>query len=405
MKVLHITTIDTGGAYKAVSRLHESMMNQGIASKVIVRTKLHDDSRVTEVNAGFWKKNISRGKNVINQMFKKGEMHGDRFGTDLSHNKYVQEADIIILHWINSFLSLSNIAALCELGKPVIWVLHDMWIFTGGCHCDRYCGRYEQFCGYCPLLSSSRLKDITYYNYCRKLKVFQNVSMTVVGPSRWITDCAGKSQILQQKRILRIPNTLNTKLYMPLHNKVKLRQKYHILSDKKLILFGASGQGTEDLMKGFSYLLKAIQQLSAQEYALAVFGNTGKNITALKEFDIYELGYIEDEKELCEIYNLADVFVNPSLQESFGFTVCEAMACGVPVTAFAIGGIKDQVTHRENGYLAEYQNADDLASGIVYCAQHSAELGEKAHVSAQKYSYENIGRKYQKICDDLLMSG
>lgn len=111
-----------------------------------------------------------------------------------------------------------------------------------------------------------------------------------------------------------------------------------------------------------------------------------------------------DEKELCEIYNLADVFVNPSLQESFGFTVCEAMACGVPVTAFAIGGIKDQVTHRKDGYLAEYQNADDLASGIVYCAQHSAELGEKAHISAQRYSYENIGREYQEICEGLLQS-
>ena len=380
MRVIHITTIDKGGAYMGALRLHESMCSCGIFSEILVRTKSNADSPVKEINSNFCRTILSKGKNTLNLLYKKGEIHGDRFGTDISHSEYVKNTDVIILHWINSFLSLSEIVKLCKLNKPVIWILHDMWLFTGGCHYD-----------------STSVCDTTHRNYTKKIKNLKNIEMTIVGPSQWIVDCAAASHITEGRRLIHIPNTLDVKLYIPLYDKDNLRKKYNIPLDKKVILFGAADGGTENPMKGFSYLVEAIRKLSPEEYVLAVFGNAGESLLDLQGYDIFKLGYIVEMKVLQEIYNLADVFVNPSLQEAFGFTVCEAMSCGIPVVAFEVGGNREQITHRENGYLAKYQNVDELAEGIAYCARYTEKLGKKAHLAAQQYSYENIGNQYKDL--------
>lgn len=401
MKVLHITTIDTGGAYKGALRLHESMQHCGISSRLLVRTKNFPESPVTEAFSSIVGRIVSKTKNAVNLLYKKGEIHGDILGTDLSRNRYVKDADVIILHWINSFLSPKDIAGLCNLGKPVLWILHDMWPFTGGCHYDRYCNRYEQTCGCCPLLQSNKHNDITHRNHDIKETLFRDMPVTVIGPSEWIVGCAARSSILQGKNIMYIPNTLDVAKYTPVPDRPALQQKYNIVSDKKIILFGAADKGIENPMKGFDFLVKALRKLSPEKYALAIFGQASLPIVGLEEFDIYTLGYITDENKLREIYNLADVFVNPSLQEAFGYTVCEAMACGTPVTAFAVGGNQEQITHMQSGYLAKYQDVDDLARGIEYCAKHTEQLGIRAHESAQRYSYDVIGSKYKDLCDNL----
>lgn len=215
-------------------------------------------------------------------------------------------------------------------------------------------------------------------------------------------ECAQRSPILSGKQITVLPNTLNTKLFMPMYEREKIQKKYGIDSEKKLILFGAADEGTENTVKGFSFLLDSLNKLSSDEYALAIFGRTGKKNSELQRFQVHYFGYVKEEKKLQEIYNAADVFVNPSLQESFGYTVCEAMACGTPVVAFDIGGNKDQIIHKENGYLAAYKDSNDLAEGIIYCAENTAKLGEAAHRSAQKYSYEKIGQKYKEFCEEML---
>ena len=98
-----------------------------------------------------------------------------------------------------------------------------------------------------------------------------------------------------------------------------------------------------------------------------------------------------------ELYNAADVLVNPSSQESFGYTVCEAMACGTPAVGFPIGGIKEQIAHKENGYLARYHDPEDLAEGIKYCIEYRDALGVKAYQAAQGYSYKYIGGRYKEV--------
>lgn len=399
MNVLHITTIDTGGAFKAAYRLHESLQLQGIESKLLVRTKLNPASEVEETFTNLVESVLSKGKNGINMLFSKGDIVFDKFGTDVSKHRLVQESTVIVLHWINSFLSCKDIEKLGELRKPIIWVMHDMWLFTGGCHVDGYCGKYAGRCGNCPLISGEKENDLSRKNFLRKMEMMKKLNVTIIGPSEWIVEQAKKSEILRGKEVVHIANTLNTNIFHPLFDRENIRRRYGISSNKKVILFGAADNGTENENKGFKYLREAFQYLPVEKYVLLIFGNTGKNLNLPEQLEVVKVGYVSEEEKMVELYNASDVLVNPSNQESFGYTVCEAMACGTPAVGFPIGGIKEQIQHRENGYLAKYHDVEDLAAGIGYCAENREVLSENACRWAQKYSYGKIGREYKKFTE------
>ena len=395
MKVLHITTIDTGGAYKGAYRLHENMSLYGIDSKILVRSKRNRSGVAIEAFSGSIEALLSKGKNGMNSIYSKGAIINERFGTDLSGHQAVREADMIILHWINSFLSCKDIVKLGRLGKPMVWVMHDMWVFTGGCHVDGYCGRYAERCGCCPLIGRNKDNDLSRKNFLKKMEMMRHLDITITGPSKWIVDQAYKSEVLTGKKIYYMPNVLDTSLYRPLVQREKLRIQYGVNGKKKVVLFGAADDGTGNQNKGFRYLREAFEYLKVEEYLLLIFGNVKGKLELPHGLEEVRAGYITEENKLVELYNIADVLVNPSNQESFGYTVCEAMACGTPVVGFPIGGVKEQIIHQVNGYLAEYHDAEDVAAGIKYCCENRDRLGKEAYRTAQRYS--NLQEWYRRI--------
>lgn len=165
MKILHITTVDIGGAYKAAYRLHESMTLNGLDSQILVRTRRNLDDRTEEIFRNPMQAFISKSKNGINKIYARGLIANDKLGTDVSKHPLVCEADVIVLHWINSFLSRESFLRLGKMGKRIVWVMHDMWPFTGGCHYDEYCGRYEKRCGKCPMIRGEKETDLSRKNF------------------------------------------------------------------------------------------------------------------------------------------------------------------------------------------------------------------------------------------------
>lgn len=402
MKVLHIATIDNGGAYKAAERFHKSLIRRGIQSKILVRTCLSGDEVETYFHNPI-EKLFSKGKNAVNLFFSRGEISRDILGTDISDNKEVQDADVLVLHWINSFLSVKSLERLAQTGKPIVFMMHDMWLFTGGCHVAGGCEKYKSGCGMCPLIPSAREKDISFVNFQEKRAFMEKADVVIAGPSPWIVACAGKSPVLHGKRIVCMPNAIDTRLFQPAGEQEQaiLRQKYGIPGHKKIILFGAADAGTGNKYKGFVYLTDAIRELDPEQFYLVVFGNADGKLDIPEKLDRKLLGYIREERLMAEIYNLADVYVTPSLQETFGFTVCEAMACGVPVAAFRIGGIVSQITHKENGYLAEIKKAPDLAEGIRFCAENKERLSKAARKGAERFSLEAMGERYEEFLQEI----
>ena len=215
---------------------------------------------------------------------------------------------------------------------------------------------------------------------------------------------AKKSQILEGKQVFYLPNTVNLDIFKYLEDKLRIRHQYGIDCSKKIILFGAADNGIENPLKGFDFLQKAIEKLPPQEYMVVIFGKSNHDLLKDSKIEFKELGYIYDEKKLAQIYNMADVFVSPSSQESFGFTICEAMACGVPVVAFPTNGALDQIEHKVSGYIAQLYNVEDLAEGIKFCIENSERLGNNArkHV-VENYSYEKVGNMISQLCEKLLV--
>lgn len=399
MKVVHLSTTDFGGAYKAVERIQSSLRLYGVESKILVRSRFFNTETTEVINTPL-RRFFSKSRNLLNLFLSKGDVVTDLFGTDMRHNKDILDADVIVLHWVNSFISDRSVRQLMELGKPVFWVMHDMWPFTGGCHYDLYCESYKSDCASCPMLKKQRLMNISAFNLKRKRNLFAAMNITMIAISRWEQRCAQESFPLKGKKVIWISNPLNTDIFKPTDDQQELREQYKIPEGKKVILFGAD-KALENATKGFSYLVEALRRMDSSKYVAVCFGKAPeKDRIQLPNIDIKYLGTIQDEKKLAAWYSLADVFVAPSIQEAFGYTVCEALACGTPVTAFAVGGMLDQIDHRENGYLARLYDVEDLAEGIEFCAENTKTLGKRARETVlERNSYEVIGKKYKEVLE------
>lgn len=388
MRVVHLSTTDFGGAYKAADRISRSMQIAGVDSELLIRTKINPDTNGEAYFKLPTERFFSKVKNVGNLLRSRGEIISDYYGENLLKHPKIQNADIVVLHWVNSFVSYNSVKQLATK-KPVVIVMHDMWLFTGGCHCDRYCGGYENGCTECPMLAKHEVR-IASNNFSQKKDMLRNGNITLVGPSDWIVGEASKSRITDGKKIYRIFNPIETEIFKPVE-KVKK-------TSKKKILFGAM-KADNDSNKGINRLITALKKLPREQYEIVIFGNQSDYIFPEVGLHCTLLGQIADEKKIADIYREADVFVAPSLQESFGYTVCEALACGTPVVAFAVGGILNQITHKKNGYLAKIDDIDDLANGIVWCVNESYNKGDLRVINN---GLSEIGDEYVNLCKRLL---
>lgn len=401
MKVINLVTIDYGGAYRAAVRISECINQSGMESSVILRTKKLAEGSAEEVFRHGYERFLSKVKNLGNLLLSKNDIIVEKFGTDISKYDQVKTADVIILHWVNSFLSPRNVNKLVRLGKPIIWVMHDMWLFTGGCHLDRYCGRYRQLCGNCPQLGSLADKDRTRKALKEKMDLLTGQGICFVGPSSWIVNCARESTMLKEERVTRIPNPVPLHCFSP-EDKQKARKTLGVPCDKKIITFGAL-KSTDDPNKGFSYLKRALRHLDSGQYVTMVFGNSDRDPELEQYMPVCYMGIVNQEEKLRLIYTASDVFVAPSLQDNYPSTVLEAMACKTPVAAFSIGGMTDLIVDTKNGRLVPIRDADKLAEAIEYCVRNTETLGEYAYQHVQSNnSYETVGAQYRCLCEELL---
>ena len=169
---------------------------------------------------------------------------------------------------------------------------------------------------------------------------------------------------------------------------------------EKNILFGA--MLLTDERKGMDLLIKALDYLPREQYLLSVVGEADRKIFDGLEFEYHFYGRIDSQERMAEIYNEADVYVIPSRQENLSNSVTEAMACGVPVVAFDVGGMADMIVHRVNGYLAKAFDCKELAEGIMFCIECADALAVKAEeLTTSRFSMEAVGIQYRQLCSSL----
>ena len=395
LSVLHLSTWDMkGGAARGAYWLHKGLQQAGIHSKMLVAEKQSDDASVLGADRHiplFVNKFRQFMDNLPVQMQYPDRSHQFSpawFPSAMPKQIEAIAPDIVHLHWVCAGLLTPE--AIARIQQPIVWTLRDMWAFTGGCHYALDCKKYQKSCGACPDLDSPKERDLSRWVWQRKHKAWEKANFTIVAISEWLADCARNSSLFYNKRIEVIHNALDESIFKPVPKAVA-RQVFNLPRDRKIILFGAFN-AIHNPVKGFDYLQQALQKLALTDLAstamLVIFGSgTPQNPPNLGLPARY-MGRIQDDYALAVLYSAADVMVVPSVQEAFGKTAMEALACGTPVVSFDATGLKSIVEHQKTGYRAKCFDVEDLANGITWVLQDELRWHQLSARSRQKVEEE-----------------
>ena len=415
MKVVLLNSSDTeGGAARAAYRLHQGLRGIGVSSEMLVKNQNSGDLSVISTQKGMAKsfdKIISVLSNSPLRLYPErnpGIFSPQWLPDSLAAKVAKIQPDIINLHWVcGGYMQVESVA---KFHKPLVWTLHDMWAFTGGCHYSEECDRYTRSCGSCPQLHSGKDSDLSRWVWWRKAKAWKNLNLTLVSPSAWLAECAKSSSLCKDYRVEVIPNGINAQRYKPI-NREWAREILNLPQDKQIVLFGGAG-GTGDRWKGFNLLVPALQSLSKSGWndriELLVFGSSQPSNPIELGFKAHYLGKFADDISLAIVYAAADVFVAPSVYDNLPNTVMEAAACGIPSVGFKIGGMPDLIDHCSNGYLAKPYETEDLARGIAWVLEDSERHQKLCHNAREKveakFTLEVQAREYQKLYEEVLQT-
>jgi len=413
VKLLILNSFDKhGGAAMATYRLHRGLRSIGVDSCELVQEKKSDDRTVTGPSGKLGKvvaalrpyldSAVTRLYRDRSKVFFSPAWLPERLSAQVAKI----EPDIIHLFWVNH--GFFRIETLKKFRQPIVWTLHDMWPFTGGCHYDDECGRFRQACGNCPVLNSGRENDLSRRIWRRKQAAWADVPIVVVATSHWLADMARASSVFSNQRIEVIPNGLDTETYKPL-DKAAARAAYNLPQDKRLILFSAFG-ATSDKRKGNQFLVPALEMMSRSGWGdraeLVVIGASRPENPPDLGMPVHYMGYLQDEISQVLLYSAADVVVAPSMQENLSNTVMESLACGTPVVAFDIGGMPDMIDHQINGYLAKPFEPGDLAAGVMWVLdqpeRYDALSSRARQTVVERYALQKVAQRYQALYEDIL---
>lgn len=385
MNILQINGADQrGGAHEVGWSLHENLRRFGHNTSMFVDKKCSNDPLVFNFATPFYKKLLSR-------IFASDL---DFFNSDqIIKTEQFKKADVVHCHNLHGgYFKLATLRKISKL-KPIVWTLHDEWAMTSNC-AHSFDGKQRNGFYTCPI--SRRIPFLKFKNdwyLCwKKKKIYEKTNFNIVSPSLWLQKRINGS-ILKDKKNFLIYNGIDPTVFKRM-DKISSRKDLSLPLDKKIILFLAAG-GSANTWKGWGNIENFL-----------VDNNTFKNDNSLvvclggleKKYSekntsgsqIISVPYIEDKNILAKYYSAADLFLLPSLADNFPLTVLEAMSCGLPVVSFDVGGVKEAVSHRINGYIAKYGNLDDIKNGIKYVFGLDKENYDKMSLSCQQRVKKNF---------------
>lgn len=338
---------------------------------------------------------------VLSRLF---DMHG--YGSKYATIKFIEwveeyNPDIIHLHNIHGYYINLKILFdyLKKSNKPVIWSLYDCWSFTGHCaHFDfNQCDKWKNGCYDCKYIMEypKSYLDGSKRNFRLKKNLFSSVdNLTIIAPSQWMKNMLLES-FFQEKRVCVMPNGIDLKQFVPTNSSFRRDNDL----DNKLIVLGVAS--TWDRMKGIDYINRLADELDKNKYQVMIVGNLKPEIQL--SMNVLHIPRTNSIKELCEIYTVADIFVNPTLQETQGLTTIEALACGTPAVVFNSGGASECI----NGSCGESVDRGDYNKLKKYIIDfnESVASSQKCVDSVRKYDKSQVYLPFLKLYDEISRTG
>ena len=425
MKILLLNHTDTGGgAAIAAERLFTALRQNNINAIFGVLEKKTLDTSIIVLKKNSFIEHyliyriikkilnifISIKRNIYKNDFKTSNpiLHSTNKKT-LIDIDYINNADydLIHLHWINK--DMISIEDIKKINKPIVWTMHDCWIFCGAEHYPNVLENDTRFIeGYNKKNKPKTTfgPDICRKTWERKKKSWKNINFNFISPSNYEKEAFKKSALFKnfQNNCTVISNIIPENIFRPINNKI-LKELYQIPFDKKVIGFGAIEIETrKKSIKGEYLLFDSLKKIhNKSDYHIVIFGDNNNLFSNELQIPIFSTGSISNPHILAGIYNLCDVFVCPSLLENLPNVCIESLFCGIPIAAFNTGGIPDIVEHKETGYLAECFDTEDLFRGICYCIDNYDKLSHNALIKARKdFNNNDIIQKHIDLYKSVL---
>lgn len=276
------------------------------------------------------------------------------------HGAWLSEGgyfDLTVLPWLSARF-------------PMVVTMHDAWLLSGHCAHSFDCERWKTGCGSCPDLTiyPSIRRDATAYNWTRKQSIFAKSRVYISAPSQWLMHKVQQSMLapaIVESRV--IPNGVNLAVFHP-EDKTTVRVALGIPHNRKIVLFAAHGV-RGNVWKDYSTMRAAIEEvgrrLQGEEVLFVALGEEG-HAEQVGPAQIRFIPFTRAPGDVARYYQAADVYLHAARADTFPNTILEALACGLPVVATAVGGIPEQVHDGRTGFLVPSGDVGAMATSIVH---------------------------------------
>lgn len=411
MKVVHISTLDNGGAGLAAYRLHRALLAQGVDSILLVANKSINDNTIIQATPSHELlyqppsfavtrkiKKILRRRGLFQTRMERIQREMDILSNshprvcftsavsvyDLSKHPLIQQADIIHLHWVQNFLNYETFFE--NVKKPLVWTLHDLNPLYGGFHHTLLREKYYD--------DYKNLEEEFYA--IKRAALTGKTNITTVAISSQMHRLITSHEFFKGKPIVNIFNGVDDKQFSLL-DKQRVRILLGIAPETKVFLF--ANRYLNDSQKGLDNLCKALEMLNVEGGLLICLGEG--TIPPCGIIKVRQFKPVSDTEWLSQLYSAADYLVFPSLQEAFSLTTLEAMCCGTPVIMTPVSG-SDDLINDFNGIRCADFTPEAIAKGISMAMGKKYDREKIREDVVSRFNLEKKAKQYLDLYNSLL---
>lgn len=382
MNILYLSTNDIIGQQFNGYLLHELLRREGFTTNMIVARKGSNRDGIYQTGNHILDKIDTRLVRIETALGLSSLLFLS--SSPLFHRTLYRTADIIHLQLLHAlpFYSLLNVPVISRK-RPVVWTMHDPWMLSGHCVHPLGCDRWLTGCGKCPDLSLpiALQRDTTAFMWKVKKYVMHHSHITLIVTSAWMRQKLRLSPILSHLPTAFIPFGVDPATFRP-REKAACRSRFGIPPDAHVIMFR---NAPFYIYKGSDYAIKALELFSPYKPTYILTMDTESWRDSVKDtlfgcssiknkYRFVELGWVNDRDLLVDALNAADIFLMPSIAETFGMMAVESMACGTPVIVFEGTSLPDVIHAPKAGIAVPYKDYRALAEVLADLLSRPAKL-------------------------------